>query len=114
MTISERSCGGVIILDVEGRITAQDGVAQFRAVVRHILHRGQLNLVINLAGVPYIDSTALGEVVRAYSTARQMGGGLKFLHVGGRVRELFGIAKLLPILEVFDVEADAVRSFSVP
>ena len=111
MTISERTRGAVVILDIEGRITVQDGSAQFRAFVRHLFLRGQLNVVLNLTGVPYIDSTALGEIVRAYTTTMHMGGALKFLHVGGRVRDLFHVAKLMPVLEVFDTEADAVASF---
>ncbi len=114
MTISERSLGRVVILDVHGTITAQEGTAQFRAVVRHLFHRGQLNVVVNLHEVPYIDSTALGEMVRAFTTAVHMGGALKFAHLSGRVRELFQIAKLFSVVEVFDTEADAIASFGLP
>jgi anti-sigma B factor antagonist len=111
MTISERSRGAVIILDIQGRITAQDGAPELRAFVRHLFHRAQLNLVINMRDVPYIDSTALGEIVRAHTTAIHMGGALKFLQVSGRVRDLLHVAKLLTVLEVFDSEEEAVASF---
>jgi anti-sigma B factor antagonist len=111
MTITERTVGAVTILDVDGRIAVQDGASQFGASVRHALHQGRINLVLDLEGVPYIDSTALGELVRSSTTAMQMGGALKLLHAGERVCRLLTVAKLLSSFEVFDDEAQAVASF---
>jgi anti-anti-sigma factor len=111
MTISERSVGHVTLLDIDGRISVQDGADEFRAFVRQVLHRGQLKLVLNLRSVPYIDSTALGEIVRAYTTATRLGGTLKLLHVGDRVQELLATTRLAAVFDSFDVEADAVNSF---
>jgi anti-anti-sigma factor len=111
MTVSERSVGHVTLLDIDGRISVQDGADEFRAFVRQVLHRGQLNLVLNLRSVSYIDSTALGEIVRAYTTATRLGGTLKLLHVGDRVQELLATTRLAAVFDSFDVEADAVKSF---
>jgi anti-sigma B factor antagonist len=113
MTIAERIRADVTILDISGRITVQDGVAEFRAAVRQLLQRGRLQLLVNVDGVSYIDSTALGEIVRLYTTATQMGGALKLLHVHGRVRDLLLVAHLLRIFAVFDTEAEALASFPV-
>ena len=111
MTITERSISDVILLDIDGRIAVQDGALQFGTRLRHALHRGRVNMVLNLGGVPYIDSTALGELVRAFTIAAQMGGGLKLLHVKGPVRDLLRVTQLLPTFEVFDDEEDALASF---
>jgi len=113
MTISERLIGTVTILDIDGRVTVQDGADQFREKVRQVVRRGRLNLVLNLRGVPYIDSTALGEIVRAYTTATRFGGALKLLNVHGRVHELLVMTRLSSVFDSFDTEADAVRSFGV-
>ena len=111
MTISERTIGGVTILDINGRITVQDGADEFHEMVRQVVRRGRLNLVVNLRDVPYIDSTALGEIVRAYATTTRLGGTLKLLNVHGRVHDLLVITRLLSIFDLFDTEPDAVRSF---
>ena len=110
-TISERLFGEVLVLDIHGRLAIQDGASQFGSHVRHALHQGRANLVLDLGEVPYMDSTALGELVRAYTTAAQMGGGLKLLHVAGRVRTLLTVAKLMTAFEVFDDETAAIASF---
>ena len=111
MTITERSVGDVTIMDIEGRITVQDGADQFRDAVRQLVHRGRLKLVVNLAAVPYIDSTAMGQIVRAYTTATRLGGGFKLLHVTVRVREILVVTKLRSVFDLFDVEKEAVDSF---
>jgi anti-sigma B factor antagonist len=114
MTVTERSIGAVTVLDITGRIAVQDGASQFGTRLRHALHQGHIQVVLNLDAVPYIDSTALGELVRTLITAWQMGGDLKLLHVGSRVRDLLAVAKLRPVFDVFDDEAAAVASFDVP
>jgi anti-sigma B factor antagonist len=68
-------------------------------------------LVLNLHSAPYIDSTALGEIVRAYTSALRQGGCLKLLNVTPRVHELLVITKLLTVFDLFDDEAEAVKSF---
>jgi anti-sigma B factor antagonist len=109
--ISERTIGGVTILDISGRITVQDGAAEFREAIRQLVRRGRLNLVINLREVPYIDSTALGEIVRASTTATRLGGALKLLNVHGRVHDLLVTTRLLSVFDSFDTESDAAKSF---
>ena len=111
MTVIERSVGGITILDIDGRITVQDGADELRETVRQVIRRGRLNLVLNVRGVPYIDSTALGEIIRAYTTATRLGGTLKLVNVHGRVHDLLVITRLLTVFDLFDTESDAVKSF---
>jgi anti-sigma B factor antagonist len=111
MTILERPIGEVTILDVDGRLTVQEGADEFRDVVQRLVRAGRLKVVLNMAAVPYIDSTALGQLIRAYTTLARMGGALKLLNVTGRVRDLLVLTKLLPVFDPFDAEADAVNSF---
>jgi anti-sigma B factor antagonist len=113
MTVTERYIGGATILDVTGRIAVQDGASQFGTRLRHTLHQGHIQVVLNLDAVPYFDSTALGELVRTLITAWQMGGDVKLLHVGSRVRDLLAVAKLCQVFDVFDDEAEALASFDV-
>jgi len=67
--------------------------------------------VLNLAGVRYIDSEGLGQLVTCYSLLAKAGGGLKLLHVGARHMRLLSITGLLSIFETFEREDDAIRSF---
>jgi anti-sigma B factor antagonist len=111
MTVSERSVGGVTILDVSGNITLNDGAEQVRDKVRSVLQQGQKHLLVNLAGVSYMDSAGLGELVQAYSTAAKQGGKLKLVNPTKRLHDLLVITKLATVFDSFDDEAKAVASF---
>jgi len=111
MTLRERWIGDVTIIDVDGRITVQDGADNFRDVVRQLVRQGRVKLVLNFQNASYIDSTALGEIIRAYTSVTRKGGTLKLLNVTGRIHELLMITRLLTVFDLFDAEAEAVKSF---
>ena len=113
MTVHERWIGDVTILDIDGRITVQDGADSFRDVIRQLVRQGRVKLVVNFHDVAYIDSTALGEIIRAYTSVTRKGGTLKLLNVTARVHELLMITRLLSVFDLFDAEAEAVKSFGV-
>jgi|PlaIllAssembly_1097288.scaffolds.fasta_scaffold825615_1 anti-sigma B factor antagonist len=112
MKISEREAGDITILDVEGRIMFGDGEESFRDAVTRILESGRVKLVINMAGVPYIDSAGISQLVRTFVTSSRKGGGMKLLHLTTRVRELLNITRLLTVWEAFESEEEAVGSFA--
>jgi anti-sigma B factor antagonist len=114
MTLRERWIGDVTIIDIDGRITVQDGADNFRDVVRQLVRRDRVKLVLNFQNASYIDSTALGEIIRAYTSVTRKGGTLKLLNVTGRIHELLMITRLLTVFDLFDAEAEAVKSFGVP
>jgi anti-sigma B factor antagonist len=111
MALHERAVGDVTIIDIAGRLTVEDGADAFRELIRRLLRDGRVKLILNFRDAPYIDSTALGEIVRAYTSATRKGGALKLLSVTTRVHELLMITKLLTVFDLFDDEAEAVKSF---
>jgi anti-sigma B factor antagonist len=113
MTLHERWIGDVTIIDIDGRMTVEDGADTFRDAVRQLLRQGRVKLVLNFHDASYIDSTALGEIICAYTSATRKGGTLKLLNVTTRIHELLIITKLLSVFDLFDAEAEAVKSFGV-
>lgn len=114
MTLTTRTADGVTVVDIVGRITVQEGADQFRDLARELLDSDQVRIVLNMREVPYIDSTALGELIRTYTSATRHSGSLKLLNVSPHVHQLLVITSLLSVFDLFDSEADAVRSFGSP
>ena len=112
MQIEERASGSVMILDLQGKLTIGDGDELLRDKVNSLLHQDQRNMLLNLEGVPYIDSAGLGEIVRTYTTVKNAGGSLKLLNLGSGVKDLLVTTKLLTVFESFDTEQEALASFS--
>ncbi len=67
---------------------------------------------VNLNGLTAVDSSAIGELVAAYTGIRRDGGEMKLLDVGKRTRDLITTTRLHMVFEVFDDEAEAIASFS--
>ena len=112
MKVSSRQVDGVTILDLSGRITLGEGSVQLRDAVRELLAKGQKHILLNLGDVNYIDSSGIGELVSAYTTARNQGGELKLLNLTKKVHDLLQITKLYTVFDVKDDEASAISSFS--
>src|SRR6266404_2507266 len=112
MQIEERSTGDVTILDLKGRMTMGEGDELLKDKINSLILQGRKKLVLNLGGVPYVDSAGLGEIVRTYTTVSRQGGSLKLVNLTKRITDLLSITKLLTIFDTFDSEADAVRSFT--
>jgi anti-sigma B factor antagonist len=113
MQIEERAVGDVVVLDLKGRITLGEGDQLLKDKVNSLVNQGRKRIVLNLAGVPYIDSAGLGEIVGSYTTVSRQGGTLKLLNLTKKITDLLAITKLLTVFETFDSEDEAVRSFSV-
>lgn len=111
MTIKERAVGSVMILDIQGRITVEvAGVLRDKAL--SLLEQGSRLFVLNLQGVAYIDSAGLGELVSIYASVRRHGGRVNLLHLTRRVKDVLTITKLSTVFDVYDLEADAIRSIA--
>ena len=112
MQIEERSAGDVTVLDLKGKMTLGEGDELLKDKINSLIQQGRRKVVLNLEGVPYIDSAGLGEIVRTYTTISRQGGSLKLLNLTKRITDLLAITKLLTVFDTYDTEADAVRSFS--
>jgi anti-sigma B factor antagonist len=111
LNIRERQAGDVTILDMNGRITIGDGSVALRSSVRRLLEEGKKNILLNLAGVGYIDSSGIGELVSSYTAINKEGGQLKLLSLTQKLRDLLTITKLLTVFDAYDDEAEALGSF---
>jgi anti-sigma B factor antagonist len=109
--ISTRQVDGVTILDMSGRITLGEGSVQLRDAVRDLLGKGQKHVLLNLGDVTYIDSSGIGELVSAFTTAKNQGGELKLLNLTRKVHDLLQITKLYTVFDVKDDEASAIAAF---
>ena len=113
MTIQSRMKDGVTFLDVSGQITMGEGSVVLRDRVRDEIASGKQRIIINLADVSYIDSSGLGELTGAFTTAKNRGVILKLLNLTKRVHELMQITKLYTVFDVYDDEEAAIKSFSL-
>jgi anti-sigma B factor antagonist len=111
LTIASRSVDGVSVLDLSGRITLGEGSVQLRDAIRDLIGKGQKNILLNLGDVSYIDSSGLGELVSAYTTAKNQGASVRLLNLTKKVKDVLQLTKLYTVFDIYDDEATAVGSY---
>jgi len=112
MKTSTRQVGDVTVVDVSGRISLGEESAALRDLIRDLLQKGDRKIVLNLAHVEYIDSSGLGTLVAAVSTARREGGDMKLANLTDKVGDLMQVTRLYTVFEIADDEPSAIKSFS--
>jgi anti-sigma B factor antagonist len=111
MQIEERTVGEVTVLDLKGKMTLGEGDELLKDKINSLMNQGRSKILLNLEGVPYIDSAGLGEVVRTYTTVSRQGGTLKLVNLTKRITDLLAITKLLTVFETYDSEDEALKSY---
>jgi anti-sigma B factor antagonist len=111
LDIQQREREGITVLDLNGRITVGPEATALREKVAELSAAGVRNLVLDLAGSDYIDSTGLGALVMCVTSLRKSGGNMKLLHLNRRNIELLVMTKLATVFEIFTDEQDAVNSY---
>ena len=109
--LTTREIAHVEIIDVVGRIVLGDELGKVRDAVGKLVEQGRRKIILNLAGVDYIDSSGVGELVSCFTTVRNAGGELKLLKLSPKVRDVLNITKLYTVFDIKDDEFKAVRSF---
>jgi len=111
LNIKERHAGDVTIMDLDGEVRIGDSATALRSAIRNLVAGGSNKLLLNLAGVRYIDSSGIGELIANYTTVGRSGGQLKLLNLTEKVQDLLVITKLLTVFDVYDDESEALSSF---
>ena len=111
LEIQQRDREGIAVLEMNGRITVGKEATALREKVAELAAANVRNLVFNLAGVDYIDSTGLGALVMCATTLRKTGGNVKLVNLNRRNIELLVMTKLATVFEIFTDEGDAVGSY---
>ena len=111
LAIASREVDGVTVLELSGRITLGEGSVQLRDAIRDLISKGQRRILLDLGEVNYIDSSGLGELVSAYTTAKNQGATLKLLKLTKKVHDLLQLTKLYTVFDIYDDEASAIASF---
>ena len=112
LNINERQAGDVTVLDMSGKITIGEGSVALRTAIRRVLEEGKKRILLNLAGVSYIDSSGIGELVSSYTAINKEGGQLKLLNLTQKLQDLLAITKLLTVFDSYDDEGEALSSFN--
>jgi anti-anti-sigma factor len=113
MHVEIRKSEDVVIVDLSGKLTAGLGDQILHDTVDALLAEGWRKILLNLSQVSFMDSAGVGELVSGLRTAKGLGARMKLLNLSERVHSTLYMARLLPIFELYQDEATALKDFGV-
>jgi anti-sigma B factor antagonist len=111
MKVDVRHAKDVIIVDLEGRLVLGVGDELLREVINTLLAESWKKILLNLEQVSVMDSSGIGEVVSSWKLAGRFDAQLKLLRPGDRLKHTLHLTQILPLLEIYETEEEAVASF---
>jgi anti-sigma B factor antagonist len=111
LKVKTRMEGDVAVVSVSGKLMGGPESDALRNEVKNLIDEGKRKFVVNLKGVPWINSTGLGALMAVYTSIQRSEGVLRLCHVSDRIQSLFMITKLLTIFDTYPTEEEAIASF---
>ena len=108
--VEERKSDDWIVLDITGRIQAGGADVVLKDKVNSLVQQGYRNILLNLQGVPGVDSIGLGALITAKMAVERLGGRLELVHLTKRIRDLVLISGLTFYFCTFDSEQEAMAT----
>jgi anti-sigma B factor antagonist len=96
----------VVTHEVEATVVTPTGdidlavAGQVRAALTDLVDHGHPRLLVDLAGVSYIDSAGLAALVAAMKHARHAGGDVRLCALQPDVQATFEVARLVTVIDI--------------
>ena len=110
--IDQRRNADVTILDLKGRLRVGGNAVALHRSIRSLVLEKKTQIILNLAGVTFIDSCGLGELVASQVSVENKGGEIKLIGLTDQLQELLRATRLLSVFDTYANEAEAIQSFA--
>ncbi len=97
------------LIVLEGRLNAVSA-PDLKKQLKHLAKRGNVYIVVDMAGVSFLDSSGLAALVSGLKAAREAGGTLKLAGVNEQARQVFEITRLDQVFELYPDRDAAVQA----
>ena len=111
MDIDTKTLDGVKVVKLAGRLSMGPALDRFNATILELFSQGHSKIILDLEGVPTIDSSGIGMLVRHLTSAKQAGGAIRLLKPSKFTLQTLKMVGLLNLFATFDDESQAVASF---
>ncbi len=102
VSFQNKQQGRVTVIQITGALDASSS-EDFKAYANALIERDKNQLVVDLSGIPFMDSSGLGALVSLFKRVRAREGDLKLAAANETVHKVFTLTRLD---RVFDLCAD--------
>src|SRR5258707_2011185 len=112
--ISTRQEGSTTILDLTGDITLFNSPEIRKALITELKEKRVSYLLVNMLGVPYIDSSGVASLVEGLKISRDLNSRFAMYGLSKSTRTVLELTHLLRVFEVHQTEQEALEAPQPP
>ena len=98
-----------VVVELVGDIDMEHSAA-FQQGMADVMARGAGHVILDMAGVGYMDSSGIASMVKLHTQAKAGGATLSLVGVHQNVQSIFEITRLDGLFKVFATEQQAIAS----
>ncbi len=98
-----------VIIELKGNVMGGPETQEFGNLVHKLLDEGKKNIVVDLSGVKFMNSSGLGMLISGYTTVKNGGGKFAISGATEKINSLLVITKLITIFDSFKTVDEAVE-----
>ncbi len=92
---------GAVVLEMTGSIRIGPNCQEIEQVVDDLIRRHETQVIFDLSGVPFVDSSGIGTIVRCLTKLKKLGGTLRLTGVKGMVEGVFKLTQIDRVIEIY-------------
>lgn len=104
--------GGIGILEATGSLLGGDEIDELRAGIDRFIEQGTSRLILDVTGVGYVNSAAVGVLVSGLISYSRRNWQIRLCGINKVVYTILRITKLNMAFGYYDTREEAVRSFT--
>lgn len=105
----EEQIGGVVV-HLKGDFIGGEETDELRDTLKKLAESPKNKIIINMAKVTYLNSTALGVLISAHTTVTKKGGVIVLCNLDKAIENLFVITKLSMVFPIYATLEDAIKN----
>lgn len=111
MELLEKIINNVLVLELNGDLMGGTDSDAFRKVVDKAILNENVNVVVDLGNVNWMNSSGLGMLISSLTSLRSSDGDLKLANLSERLKRPMKITKLDSVFEDYESVEKAVQSY---
>ncbi len=100
-----------VIIELKGNVMGGEDTKDFNDTLHKLVDEGKTNIVVDLSGVKFMNSSGLGMLIGGLTTMKKAEGHFKLANVTDKIESLLIITKLITIFETYDSVDKALETF---
>lgn len=111
MKVEVKEKFNAVVIAIKDKMMGGPDAAEFNELIHKFIDENKMNIVLDLGGLKFVNSSGIGILIRGYTTVNNAGGKMKLANLTDKTKGLLSITKLNQVFELFETVDEAARSF---